>query len=87
MTTPAGLILQDLSDYGWLDDEETPLGGFAWRGGAERETTGILMWSEPYFMRTPTNEEVQLYRLSTVKCVPLHFARASSFCIILLVAG
>jgi len=36
------------------------LGGFSWRGGAERETTGILMWSEPFLMRTEGGEEVDL---------------------------
>eukprot|EP00565_Helicotheca_tamesis_P005823 CAMPEP_0185730704 /NCGR_PEP_ID=MMETSP1171-20130828/10738_1 /TAXON_ID=374046 /ORGANISM="Helicotheca tamensis, Strain CCMP826" /LENGTH=621 /DNA_ID=CAMNT_0028399815 /DNA_START=84 /DNA_END=1949 /DNA_ORIENTATION=- len=25
--------------------------GFNWRGGAERNTTGIWMWSEPYFLK------------------------------------
>ena len=53
-----GFVFQEYSDYGWLDDQESPLGGFAWRGGAERETTGILMWNEPFFMKTSGGEEV-----------------------------
>lgn len=61
------LVLQDFSDYGWLDNEDEPLGGFAWRGGAERETTGILMWNEPYLMKTPEGEEVYLSAGNTVE--------------------
>ncbi|KAF6026044.1 atl [Bugula neritina] len=53
------------SDYGWLDDESMALGGFSWRGGAERETTGILMWSEPFLMRTEGGEEVAVLLLDT----------------------
>ena len=42
------------------DDE--PLGGFLWRGGAERETNGILMWSKPFIVTQPfTGEEVSVY--------------------------
>ena len=32
----------------WLQDRDLPLKGFSWRGGADRDTTGILMWSEPF---------------------------------------
>ena len=31
----------------WLGDENEPLKGFRWRGGCDRETTGIHLWSEP----------------------------------------
>lgn len=27
--------------------------GFDWRGGSDRNTTGIWMWSEPYFLKRP----------------------------------
>ncbi|XP_067938865.1 atlastin-like [Watersipora subatra] len=56
---------EEFSDYGWLDDEDQPLGGFAWRGGAERETTGILMWSEPYCVTTPDGDELAVILLDT----------------------
>ena len=32
---------------------------FAWRGGQERQTTGIWMWSEP-FLRTPKGSSDQI---------------------------
>jgi atlastin len=28
--------------------------GFAWKGGSERDTTGIWMWSQPHFVTMPT---------------------------------
>ena len=43
----------------WLGDETEPLSGFSWRGGAERETNGILMWSKAFIITKPsTGEEV-----------------------------
>lgn len=42
----------------WLGDDDSPLEGFTWRGGSERETTGILLWSEPFICKTPSGEEV-----------------------------
>lgn len=42
----------------WMGDEEEPLVGFSWRGGFERDTTGILMWSEPFIVTLPSGDEV-----------------------------
>lgn len=42
----------------WLGDDDSPLEGFTWRGGSERETTGILLWSEPFICKIPSGEEV-----------------------------
>ena len=43
--------------------------GFHWRGGAERNTTGIWMWSQPYFMERQlddgTMEEVAVVLVDT----------------------
>ena len=44
----------------WLGDDEAPLGGFPWKGGAERETTGILMWSEPFIITQENGEQVNI---------------------------
>lgn len=30
--------------------------GFDWRGGSERNTTGIWMWSQPHFVTKPTDD-------------------------------
>ena len=43
----------------WLGPEDRPLTGFSWRGGCERDTTGILAWSEVLLVDTPTGEKVQ----------------------------
>ncbi len=42
---------QDSPD--WLGDKDAPLKGFHWRGGMERDTTGILMWSKVFLVKTP----------------------------------
>lgn len=31
--------------------------GFHWRGGPERDTTGILVWPEPFLVRDPASGE------------------------------
>ncbi len=41
-----------------MGDSEEPLVGFSWRSGSERETTGILMWSQPFLATLPSGEEV-----------------------------
>lgn len=45
-----------------MGKDEEPLTGFSWRGGFERDTTGILMWSEPFMATLPTGEEVGVSR-------------------------
>ncbi len=42
----------------WMGDEKEALAGFSWRGGAERETTGVLLWNKPFICKLPTGEEV-----------------------------
>lgn len=45
--------------HDWIGHVDQPLTGFSWRGGSERETTGILMWSKPFITTLPgTGEEV-----------------------------
>ena len=42
-----------------MGENDKPLEGFSWRGGAERETNGILMWNKPFIVTHPfTGEEV-----------------------------
>lgn len=50
----------------WMGSEEEPLTGFHWKGGSERDTTGILMWSEPFIMKNEkTKEEVCVLLMDT----------------------
>lgn len=46
---------------GWLGDESAPLQGFSWRGGSDRDTTGILMWSEVFCTTLANGEKVSTY--------------------------
>ncbi|XP_052058030.1 atlastin-2-like isoform X1 [Mytilus californianus] len=52
-------------DPNWLGDDESPLEGFSWRGGSERETTGILLWSEPFVCKTSSGEEIVVLLMDT----------------------
>lgn len=49
----------------WLGGDDEPLEGFSWRGGSERDTTGILMWSEPFLTELPSGEKVAIILLDT----------------------
>lgn len=43
----------------WLGGDDEPLTGFTWRGGCERETTGILAWSEVFVVEKPNGTKVE----------------------------
>lgn len=49
----------------WLGAEDTPLTGFSWRGGCERDTTGILFWSEVFIVALPYGEQVAVLLMDT----------------------
>lgn len=42
--------LRSLHAENWLEDQEAPLQGFQWRGGSERHTVGIAVWSEVFLV-------------------------------------
>lgn len=44
-----------------MGPEDEPLTGFSWRGGCERDTTGILMWSNVFLSKLPNGEEVKSF--------------------------
>lgn len=50
---------------GWLGKESEPLSGFSWRGGSERDTTGILMWSDIFTWDYSNGEKVAIILLDT----------------------
>lgn len=41
-----------------MGGDEEPLTGFTWRGGCERETTGIQVWSEVFVVDKPDGSKV-----------------------------
>ncbi|KAK7904079.1 hypothetical protein WMY93_016686 [Mugilogobius chulae] len=49
----------------WLGDSDEPLTGFSWRGGSERETTGIQIWSEVFLVDKPDGTKVALLLMDT----------------------
>lgn len=49
----------------WLGASDEALTGFSWRGGKERETTGIWMWSRPFIRALPSGEEVAVLLMDT----------------------
>ncbi|XP_041958912.1 atlastin-2 isoform X2 [Alosa alosa] len=52
------------SDF-WLGGNDEPLTGFSWRGGCERETTGILAWSEVFVVEKPDGNKVAVLLIDT----------------------
>ncbi|CAK1547516.1 unnamed protein product [Leptosia nina] len=55
----------NLKDNGdWLGDEKVPLKGFSWRGGSERHTTGLVLWSQP-FLTTINGDKVAIFLMDT----------------------
>ncbi|KAL0964544.1 hypothetical protein UPYG_G00325430 [Umbra pygmaea] len=49
----------------WLGEDDEPLTGFTWRGGCERETTGIQVWSEVFVVNKPDNSKVAVLLVDT----------------------
>ncbi|GCC27374.1 hypothetical protein chiPu_0005798, partial [Chiloscyllium punctatum] len=49
----------------WLGHDDEPLTGFSWRGGSERETTGIQIWSEVFLVDKPNGEKVAVLLMDT----------------------
>ncbi|XP_056590678.1 atlastin-2 isoform X2 [Triplophysa dalaica] len=53
------------SSGSWLGGNDDPLKGFTWRGGCERETTGIQAWSEVFVVEKPDGSKVAVLLLDT----------------------
>uniref|UniRef100_A0A672JQ01 Atlastin-2-like n=1 Tax=Salarias fasciatus TaxID=181472 RepID=A0A672JQ01_SALFA len=49
----------------WIGGDDEPLTGFAWRGGCERETTGIQVWSEVFVVDKPDGSKVAVLLVDT----------------------
>ncbi|CAH4034175.1 unnamed protein product [Pieris brassicae] len=49
----------------WLGGEDAPLQGFSWRGGSERDTTGLLLWSQPFLTTLDNGEKVAILLMDT----------------------
>ncbi|NP_001086007.1 atlastin-2 [Xenopus laevis] len=49
----------------WIGGNYEPLTGFTWRGGCERETTGIQIWSEVFVVEKPDGSKVAVILMDT----------------------
>ncbi|XP_043913612.1 atlastin-2 isoform X3 [Protopterus annectens] len=49
----------------WLGEDDEPLTGFSWRGGCERETTGIQIWSDVFLLDKPDGSRVAVLLMDT----------------------
>ncbi|XP_054655502.1 atlastin-2-like isoform X1 [Dunckerocampus dactyliophorus] len=49
----------------WMGGDDEPLTGFTWRGGCERETTGIQVWSEVFVVDRPDGSKVAVLLVDT----------------------
>uniref|UniRef100_A0AC35F8C0 GB1/RHD3-type G domain-containing protein n=1 Tax=Panagrolaimus sp. PS1159 TaxID=55785 RepID=A0AC35F8C0_9BILA len=48
----------------WLTSADK-LEGFSWRGGADRDTNGMLIWSRPFLIKDRNNEDVVVLLMDT----------------------
>ncbi|XP_036816077.1 atlastin-2 isoform X2 [Oncorhynchus mykiss] len=55
---------QEQSDS-WVGGDDDPLTGFSWRGGCERETTGIQVWSQVFVVNKPDGSKVAVLLVDT----------------------
>ncbi|XP_054841323.1 atlastin-2 isoform X3 [Eublepharis macularius] len=49
----------------WIGGDHDPLTGFTWRGGCERETTGIQIWSDVFVIDKPDGTKVAVLLMDT----------------------
>ncbi|XP_038152045.1 atlastin-2-like isoform X3 [Cyprinodon tularosa] len=49
----------------WIGGNNEPLTGFKWRGGCERETTGIQVWSDVFVVDKPDGSKVAVLLVDT----------------------
>ncbi|XP_056147366.1 atlastin-2 [Lampris incognitus] len=53
------------SGKSWIGGDDEPLTGFTWRGGCERETTGIQVWNEVFVLDKPDGTKVAVLLVDT----------------------
>ncbi|CAL8354880.1 unnamed protein product [Boreogadus saida] len=57
--------MDNQSSSSWMGDAEEPLTGFTWRGGCERETTGIQAWGQLFLVDRPDGSKVAVMLMDT----------------------
>ena len=59
----AQYVQKDVSN--WLGDKNASLEGFSWKGGLNRTTSGIFIWSEIFFHTTNLGEKLAIILMDT----------------------
>uniref|UniRef100_A0AC35TWW8 Major sperm protein n=1 Tax=Rhabditophanes sp. KR3021 TaxID=114890 RepID=A0AC35TWW8_9BILA len=54
----------EVCDGHWMKTDHS-LQGFSWKGGSVRDTTGILVWSEPFMLKDKNGEEIVVILMDT----------------------
>uniref|UniRef100_A0A673HA93 Atlastin-2-like n=1 Tax=Sinocyclocheilus rhinocerous TaxID=307959 RepID=A0A673HA93_9TELE len=57
--------MHNQSSESWMGGDDEPLTGFSWRGGCERETTGIQAWSEVFVVEKEDGTKVAVLLVDT----------------------
>nr|XP_020650410.1 atlastin-2 isoform X4 [Pogona vitticeps] len=57
--------MYNMDSSSWIGGSTEPLTGFTWRGGCERETTGIQVWSEVFIIPKPDGTKVAVLLMDT----------------------
>ena len=50
---------------GWIGESETPLTGFSWKSGVDRDTTGLIIWSDVFLYDAPNGEKIAIVLMDT----------------------
>uniref|UniRef100_A0A8C1U9Q7 Atlastin GTPase 2 n=1 Tax=Cyprinus carpio TaxID=7962 RepID=A0A8C1U9Q7_CYPCA len=58
-------MLRYMHNPSWMGGDDEPLTGFSWRGGCERETTGIQAWSEVFVVEKEDGTKVAVLLVDT----------------------
>ncbi|XP_023826166.1 atlastin-2 [Salvelinus sp. IW2-2015] len=56
---------QEEQSDSWVGADDEPLTGFSWRGGCERETTGMQVWSQVFVVNKPDGSKVAVLLVDT----------------------
>lgn len=56
---------RDRTAESWFGGDQEALEGFSWRGGSERDTSGILVWKEPFFVKLANGETIVVLLMDT----------------------
>ena len=49
-----------INNDNWIGAADTPLQGFTWRSGTQRDTTGIIFWSDVFLVDLPNGEKAAI---------------------------